>query len=98
MTDPSVQDKDATSRATQEGHKKLKDIRLMFKAMKPELHGDRFWRYQHQVSPGLQEYIEALSFAHYLDRGTLITFDDVQQTLSDEDGLVSVAKSGASIN
>lgn len=59
----------------------------MFANMKPELTGDRFWRYQTQVSPGLQEYIEALSFAHYLEHGSLITFDQVQRTLCDADGV-----------
>jgi hypothetical protein len=55
--------------------------------MKDELAGDRFWRYQRQVSPGLQEYIEALSLAHYLEHGTLITLEQVQRSLSDDDGI-----------
>jgi predicted translin family RNA/ssDNA-binding protein len=56
-------------------------------AEKLEFAGDRFWRYQRQVSPGLQEYIEALSFAHYLQSGTLITFDAVQRSLSSPEGV-----------
>ena len=67
---------------------KLAEIQRMLAALKPELVGDTFWRYQQNVSPGLQEYIEALSFAHYLDTGALITFDDVQSSLSDNDGPV----------
>lgn len=59
----------------------------MYAAMVPELQGDNFWRYQAQVSPGLQEYIEALAFAHYLEHDALITYDDVQRTLSDSDGV-----------
>jgi hypothetical protein len=55
--------------------------------MKPDLDRDRFWRYHHQVSPGLQEYIEALSFAHYLEHKTLITFEQVQNTLCDADAV-----------
>jgi len=43
--------------------------------------------YQRQVSPGLQEYIEALSFAHYLEHRTLITYDQVQATLNDAEGV-----------
>ena len=31
--------------------------------------------------PGLQEYIEALSFYHYLQHGELISLHDVEQTL-----------------
>ncbi|KAI0034953.1 Translin [Vararia minispora EC-137] len=65
---------------------KLREIQAAFAALRPELAGDAFWRYQHAVSPGLQEYIEALSFAHYLEHRTLIPFDDVQASLSDADG------------
>ncbi|TFY50959.1 hypothetical protein EVG20_g11234 [Dentipellis fragilis] len=52
----------------------------------PELAGDRFWHYQQNVSPGLQEYIEALSFAHYLEHRSLITYAAVQRSLSDDVG------------
>ena len=65
---------------------KLKDIQNLFASMGEELRGDRFWRYQRNVSSGLQEYIEALSFAHYLDRQTLISYEEVQRSLSDADG------------
>lgn len=30
---------------------------------------------------GLQEYIEALSFCHYIEHGTLISLQEVRQTL-----------------
>jgi len=49
--------------------------------MREDLQGDRFWRYQQAVSPGLQEYIEALALAHYLETGKLIGYSDVQATL-----------------
>jgi len=55
--------------------------------MKPDLEGDQFWRYQRAVSPGLQEYIEALSFAHYLTHDSLITWKEIQDRLSDEAGI-----------
>lgn len=58
----------------------------MYAKMHSELEGDRYWRYQRQVSPGLQEYIEALSFAHYLDHGSLVTFEQAQETLCDVGG------------
>jgi hypothetical protein len=35
----------------------------------------------------LFRYIEALSFAHYLGHGTLVTFTQVQSTLSDNNGI-----------
>ena len=34
---------------------------------------------------GLEEYIEGLSFWHYLDTRELITLEQVQRTLSDEE-------------
>ncbi|THH05301.1 hypothetical protein EW146_g9939 [Bondarzewia mesenterica] len=89
MTAPSSSTTDPRSlalHAAREGRAKLRDIQLLYKSIRPELAGDRFWRYQHNVSPGLQEYIEALSFAHYLDHGTLITHAQVQSSLSDEEG------------
>ena len=89
-TESASDDRTLSLHAAQEGRKKLGEVQLLFKAMRPELAGDRFWRYQHSVSPGLQEYIEALSFAYYIEHETLITYADVQRSLSDEeDGPVS---------
>jgi len=65
---------------------KLTQIENIFWAIKRDLEGDQFWRYQRAVSPGLQEYIEALSFAHYLTHDSLITWEQVQHRLSDESG------------
>ena len=36
-------------------------------------------------SAGLEEYIEGLSFLHFLEHGSLITIQEVQQTLSDKE-------------
>jgi hypothetical protein len=80
-------DKNLAQRATQRAHVKLHEVQACYAQLKDELAGDRFWRYQRQVSPGLQEYIEALSLTHYLEHGTLVTFEQVQASLSDEDGV-----------
>ena len=74
-------------RAAKQGNESLRKVQAIFATLRIELEGDKFWRYQRQVSPGLQEYIEALSFAYFLDHGSLITFDQVQATLSDPDGI-----------
>lgn len=37
-------------------------------------------------TPGLEEYIEGLSFMWYLQHGSLVSLDDVQKALSDENG------------
>ncbi|KAI0670164.1 Translin [Trametes maxima] len=74
-------------RAAARARGKLIEIQSLFAALRDELVGDRFWRYQRNVSPGLQEYIEALSFAHYLEHKTLISYNQVQSTLTDRDGV-----------
>jgi predicted translin family RNA/ssDNA-binding protein len=92
MTEDEPQSQDKTDRARAQravarGREKLVEVQRLLSSIREEVTGDRFWRYQRNVSPGLQEYIEALSFIHYLDTGKLISFDDVQRTLSDEGGV-----------
>ncbi|KIL71008.1 hypothetical protein M378DRAFT_175306 [Amanita muscaria Koide BX008] len=74
-------------RAAQRGREKLREVQNLFAKMSTELKGDRYWRYRWQVSPGIQEYTEALSFAHYLEHGTLITLKQVEESLSDTSGI-----------
>lgn len=50
--------------------------------MKDDLAGDRFWRYERQASPGLQEFIEALSFAHYLGTSCILIFLNVRAAVN----------------
>jgi len=83
----STDDTTPAKRAAKCGHESLRQVQAIFATLSIELQGDKFWRYQRQVSPGLQEYIEALSFAYFLDHGSLITFDQVQATLSDPNGI-----------
>ncbi|KAH9921999.1 Translin [Epithele typhae] len=72
-------------RAASRARPKLEEIRKLFADMRPHLDGERFSRYHRNVSPGLQELVEALSFAHYLEHGTLISYREVQNYLSDDD-------------
>ncbi|KAG2023832.1 translin family protein [Coprinopsis cinerea AmutBmut pab1-1] len=69
-----------------QGYEKLRQVQDLYASLRPELVGDLYWRHERQVSPGLQEYIEALGFAYYLEHGTLIPFNEVQKTLSDPHG------------
>ncbi|KAF9452538.1 Translin [Macrolepiota fuliginosa MF-IS2] len=80
-------DEASNARAAKRGISKLREVQDIYAGLAPELIGDHFWRYQRQVSPGLQEYIEALSFAHYLQHGTLIPFETVQRSLSSPEGV-----------
>lgn len=71
-----------------QGRQKLGEVQALFRRMKDDVAGDRYWRYQAAVSPGLQEYIEAFAFAFYLEHGALASRADVQASLIDEDGEV----------
>ncbi|PSR73170.1 hypothetical protein PHLCEN_2v10982 [Hermanssonia centrifuga] len=86
-TAQSKLDTDRARRAATRGREKLREVHAIFASIRDEVRGDRFWRYQRNVSPGLQEYIEALSFAHYLETGKLVSYDEVQKSLSDEEGV-----------
>ncbi|KAJ7630615.1 Translin [Roridomyces roridus] len=89
VLEDSSDDRALAARAASSARQKLTEANAIFAAMRPELAGDLFWRFQRQVSPGLQEYIEALSFAHYLDpesHGSLISYQQVQDALSDANG------------
>lgn len=88
VLEDSSDDHTLALRAASSGREKLSEANAIFAVMRPELVGDRFWRYHRQVSPGLQEYIEALSFAHYLEHGSLISYQQVQDALGDADGPV----------
>ncbi|KAF4605489.1 hypothetical protein EYR40_004273 [Pleurotus pulmonarius] len=71
--------------AAAKGYANLREVQSLYAGLRNELVGDRFWRYHQQVSPGLQEYIEALSFTYFLEHRSLIPFEAVQRSLSDED-------------
>lgn len=47
----------------------------------PDLQGANYWRWQRQLSPGIQEYIEAVSFSHYLVSQRLLTLQDAQDLM-----------------
>jgi len=77
---------DAEQRAVKECRQKLKPIQLLFEAARDELRGQDFGRYSQSLSPGVQEYIEAISFSHYLEHGSLITHAQAQALISSPSG------------
>ncbi|KAH8120569.1 Translin [Phellopilus nigrolimitatus] len=84
--DARAQSPPSLAAAGAQGRAQLAGVQALFRGMRADLAGARFWRYQGAVSPGLQEYIEALAFAHYLERGALVSRAEVQASLSDADG------------
>ncbi|KAJ5807682.1 Translin C-terminal [Penicillium robsamsonii] len=57
----------------QENQTRFDQIHALFEGVVPEQLGINGWRYQRQISAGIQEFIEAVSFDHYLRTQTLIT-------------------------
>src|SRR5271156_5879564 len=52
-----------------------------FFSIAPDLAGINAWRYQRQVSGGIQEYMEAISFEQYLRHQSLITIEEARKSL-----------------
>ncbi|EAL20102.1 hypothetical protein CNBF4280 [Cryptococcus deneoformans B-3501A] len=77
-----------------EAEKKEREIAAVFKNIRQELSDARpgeswesgFWKWRKSITPGLEEYIEGLSFMWYLQHGGLVPLDQVQKALSDENG------------
>ena len=53
----------------------------LFVSIAPDLQGIDAWRYQRQISAGLQEYMEAVSFQRYLETQQLITYEEAQKAV-----------------
>jgi len=86
LNEASDDDRALSLRAGTEAKKKLAEARAMLRSVAHELVGPNFWRYANNLSGGLQEYIEALSFAHYVECGGLISYERVQENLCDDTG------------
>jgi len=56
-------------------------MQTQFLAIAVDLKGINAWRYQRQISGGIQEYMEAITFYHYLRNQTLMTLEEAQATL-----------------
>ncbi|MCJ1251152.1 hypothetical protein MMC30_008383 [Trapelia coarctata] len=65
----------------QENAPRYETINGLFASVAPDMQGINAWRYQRQVSPGVQEYVEAVSFQHYLETQRLITYGEAQGKL-----------------
>ncbi|OJJ51764.1 hypothetical protein ASPZODRAFT_148981 [Penicilliopsis zonata CBS 506.65] len=63
---------------------RLAQIVELFRSVVPDVTGINSWRYQRQLSGGIQEFIEALSFNHYVQFQTLITLEEIRRQLPAE--------------
>lgn len=86
LNETSDDDRVLSLRAADEAKRKLAEAHTMLRSIARELAGPRFWRYAHNISSGLQEYIEALSFVHYVECGGLVSYERAQANLCDDTG------------
>lgn len=72
------------------GNKPFYDaISTNFSNITKDLQGINAYRYARQISGGRQEYMEAITFEHYLKTASLITYDEaaaLQRNMSDSEG------------
>jgi len=85
------------------GDEALQKLHQLIEKISTEIQGKDYWKYHRAFSPGLQEYIEAISLFHWLRTGSLIHKVDIEQRLqldnsqrgffpiSDEDYLLGIA-------
>ncbi|CAG8784072.1 38230_t:CDS:2 [Gigaspora margarita] len=68
----------------QEANEKKDEISQLFKEISLELQGINYYRYHKNISPSIQEFIEAISFLEYLQNDRLITKEEVENEFKDE--------------
>lgn len=61
-------------------------IRDRYSAISADLQGLNTYRYARNITGGNQEWMEAVSFQHYLITGSLISYDEAKQMLHDLGG------------
>lgn len=72
---------------TKENDSRLSAIDDLFISIADDLHNINAWRYQRQISGGVQEYMEAVSFQRYLETQRLITYEEAQAKIPGGIGL-----------
>jgi predicted translin family RNA/ssDNA-binding protein len=56
-------------------------IQNLFKSVEQDLQGINAYRYQRHISGGIQEYMEAVLFQHYLETEKVMTYDDASRAI-----------------
>jgi predicted translin family RNA/ssDNA-binding protein len=66
----------------------LAAIRVNISKIISELQGQPYYQYHRAFSPGIQEYIESVSFLHFLQTGELITLQQIERDILDAHSVV----------
>lgn len=74
-----------------EAHAKIDEIKSWLAKVSEEIQssgkGDAgWWQFARNVSPGLQEFLEAVSFLHYIEAKELISPEQLRERLADDAG------------
>ena len=59
----------------------LAQIKDLFKSAEADLQDINAYRYQRQISSGIQEFMEAVLFQHYLETGQLMTYEEAAKMI-----------------
>lgn len=65
-----------------DGEDKIREVFQFLRATAEEVHGTDHWLHSSAYSPGLQEFIEALSYYVFLRQGQLLSMEEAQHWLS----------------
>lgn len=57
------------------------NIAVLYKVITPELQGINAYRYARNITGGIQEYLEAVLFQHYLESQQLLTYAEARDQL-----------------
>ncbi|OLL25002.1 Translin-associated protein X [Neolecta irregularis DAH-3] len=61
--------------------KREEEIQVLFQKAIPDLCGSNTWRYHRQISPALQEWIEAMTFKSYILNSRIPTLEELQSLI-----------------
>ncbi|XP_061083030.1 translin-associated protein X [Conger conger] len=64
-----------------ESEAKLEAVRLKIRLIAEELRGEDLFQFHRAFTPGIQEYVEAVSFQHFIRNRSLITLEEVNSRL-----------------
>ncbi|XP_069091054.1 translin-associated protein X [Pleurodeles waltl] len=64
-----------------ESESKLNGVRHKIKQVAQELMGEDMYQYHRAFTPGLQEYVEAVTFQHFIKTQSLISIEDINKEL-----------------
>ncbi|KAJ3284257.1 hypothetical protein HK104_010026, partial [Borealophlyctis nickersoniae] len=73
-------------RILEDARAEQRKIAKLFERAAPDLQGNDFYKHHRSIGPGYEEYIEAASFLVYIERGELVTKQELEQNLVDDSG------------